>query len=754
MRSFGFMAVISLSFLTRSFPAGAALPGEQYADFAPDGAWCWFADPRAVSHHGHTYAGWVTSKGDIQVGDLEHRSGSIRIATLHAGYQRDDHDNPALLFLPDGRVMVFYSKHCGPDMNSRVTVRPFDLSDWEEERTLDLHGESRVRKNITYPNPVNLSAESNTIHLFWRGDDWKPTVSRSTDAGRTWSPGREVVRRKGAGSANRPYVKIASNDRDRIHMVFTDGHPRDEARNSVYYACYRDGAFHRADGARIAGTDSLPFEPGDADCVYDGAATGVRAWVWDVASDAEDQPVIAYARLPSETDHRYHYARWDGKAWIDRELVPAGKWFPETPAGAKEREPHYSGGIALDHADPSHVYLSAPVDGVFEIERWQTSDAGRNWSKTAVTAGSKFNNVRPVVVRRHEVGGPTVLWVNNDGGYRHYTDYRGRVKQQAFASDRPGIPSGDVWLDADGRAIEAHGGGILVRGTVYYWYGEDRRSDGAGSVTCYSSTNLHDWKREGVALARSALPVVDGHGAFVERPKVLFNARTGKYVMWMHLEQGRYQFARAGIAISDSPTRPFSFLKAIRPVPNTNDFASLQPDPNRQGEFGATFRDMNLFMDDDGKAYVFYAAEDNHTMYVVRLNDEFTGPELPLAEGRTWARVRVGAHREAPAPFKFKGRYYLITSACTGWTANAADYAVAEDILGPYEARGNPCVGAEAELTFRAQSTFVLPMPGRPNGFLFMADRWNPGNLADSRYLWLPFEMKDDGTFELRQHAP
>jgi rhamnogalacturonyl hydrolase YesR len=257
-------------------------------------------------------------------------------------------------------------------------------------------------------------------------------MSKSTDGGETWSLAQVVVTRKTSTAGNRPYVKIASNGKDRIHVVFTDGHPRNEASNSLYYVCYRAGSFRKADGTRIAGMNELPFEPAAADCVYDAAKTGARGWVWDVAEDSAGRPVIVYTRLPAETDHRYHYARWDGTQWQDAEIVGGGKWFPKAPAGKTEPEPHYSGGIALDHGDPSTVYLSRPVNGVFEIEKWTTADAGKTWKSEAITSGSKADNVRPFVVRGHAPGGPTVLWMNTAGGYVHYTDYRAAIK-----ADRP-----------------------------------------------------------------------------------------------------------------------------------------------------------------------------------------------------------------------------------------------------------------------------------------------------------------------------
>lgn len=320
-----------------------------------------------------------------------------------------------------------------------------------------------------------------------------------------------------------------------------------------------------------------------------------------------------------------------------------------------------------------------------------------------------------------------------------------------FANDA--FQPGEVWRDTEGNPIQAHGGGMLLHSNVYYWHGEDRTPGGRGAVACYSSTNLHSWKREGVALSRDVLPRSSAStssrrgSSFVERPKVIYNPQTKKFVMWMHLEQGRYTYSRAGVATSDTPVGPFDFLHAIRPI--TNDFGFAPGTPTQQKELGGTFRDMNVFMDDDGRAYVFYSSEDNWTMYIVRLNADFTGPETPTVEGKTWARTFVRQMREAPAPFKHNGRYYVVTSGCTGWKPNEAGYAVATNILGAWETKGNPCTGPEAKITFGSQSTFVFAAPGQPGKFIFMADRWKPDNLSDSRYVWLPLTFKPDGTMTI-----
>ncbi|MGA2173393.1 MAG: glycoside hydrolase family 43 protein [Verrucomicrobiota bacterium] len=282
----------------------------------------------------------------------------------------------------------------------------------------------------------------------------------------------------------------------------------------------------------------------------------------------------------------------------------------------------------------------------------------------------------------------------------------------------PEFHPGEIWTDTAGNPIQAHAGGVLVHSNMFYWYGEDRTPGTRGGVSCYASSNLYEWTREGAALPPESLPRVDGQSTFIERPKVIFNPRTKKFVMWMHLEQRGYRFASAGIAVADRPAGPFTFLNALRPNGNQS-------------------RDMNLYLDDDGKAYDIYAARDNYDLRICQLSDDFLS-------ATTNDVIIAPDHREAPALFKYRARYYLITSACTGWAPNAANYYTADHILGPWTGHPNPCRGPNAATTFGGQSTFVLPVPGKPGAFIFIADRWKPRELPKSAYLWLPLQIKGD----------
>lgn len=292
---------------------------------------------------------------------------------------------------------------------------------------------------------------------------------------------------------------------------------------------------------------------------------------------------------------------------------------------------------------------------------------------------------------------------------------------QAGAQNK-GFRPGEIWRDSNGDTINAHGGGILYSNKNYYWFGEKRNRHGSEGVNVYSSKNLHDWKYEGVALAPSDDTLSDiRKGCVMERPKVIYNKKTKKYVMWFHLElKGKgYSAARAAVAISDKITGPYQFVSSFRPNGNMS-------------------RDMTLFVDDDGAAYEIYSSRENYDLRITRLSDDYL-------TASSQDSMLFSKHREAPAMFKYMGKYYLITSGCTGWRPNKADLHIATSPWGPWQATdNNPMSGPGADSTFGSQSTYLLPVANSPEHFIFMADKWNPRNLKDSRYVWLPVQLNNN----------
>ncbi|MBR4614921.1 MAG: family 43 glycosylhydrolase, partial [Kiritimatiellae bacterium] len=307
----------------------------------------------------------------------------------------------------------------------------------------------------------------------------------------------------------------------------------------------------------------------------------------------------------------------------------------------------------------------------------------------------------------------------------------------AAAGQAGGLENGGIWRDTGGVHINAHGGGLLREGDVWYWYGEHKVEGKAGNraqvgVGCYSSKDLLVWNNEGVALKVSETPGNDiEKDCILERPKVVKAPATGKYVMLFHLERkgNGYGDARVGFAVSDSPTGPFKFKYSCRPL-------------------DAMSRDMTVFTDDEGSVWHIFASESNSTLHFAELNGDCLG-----YSGKCH-RVAEKHWTEAPAIIKRGGWYWLLGSGCTGWKPNAARIYRAKSLEGPWEWLGNPCTGVNpanmlgADKTWGGQSTCIFH---DPTSGLDVAcfDIWQPSNAIDGRYVWLPILWKGDAMPEI-----
>ncbi|MFI3290255.1 MAG: glycoside hydrolase family 43 protein [Opitutales bacterium] len=362
----------------------------------------------------------------------------------------------------------------------------------------------------------------------------------------------------------------------------------------------------------------------------------------------------------------------------------------------------------------------------------------------------------------------------------------------------------EILLDNNGVHLNAHGAGVLFDKGKYYMVGEHKVAGSLGNkamvgVHCYSSTDLYNWTDEGIILEMSQEPnspiIV---GTILERPKIIFNEKTNKYVMFMHIESRKgetakspklediinekpnYLSAKVGIAISDKITGPFEFVRMLRPqagvypINEKENLIALEKELNekdanwkqnylqknsaklksnldknligkglyflRDFKEGQMARDMTLFIDDDGKAYYACSSEENSTLHIHELTDDyqdFSG---------NFVRVLHKQFHEAPAFFKRNGKYYMFSSHCTGWRPNAGRVSSCDKMLGDWKELGNPCRGTKEEMatTFKSQSTAIIKVEGLDDAFIYLGDRWTPDNAIDGRYLFLPVEWEGE----------
>ncbi len=286
------------------------------------------------------------------------------------------------------------------------------------------------------------------------------------------------------------------------------------------------------------------------------------------------------------------------------------------------------------------------------------------------------------------------------------------------------VTNGTQFRDTSGNVLHAHGGGVLQAGGYYYWFGENRNADNTfRAVSVYRSTDLRNWEFRNNVLTQSSASELNV--ANIERPKVIYNSATGRYVMWMHKENGRdYGEARAAVASSATVDGTYTYHGSFRPL----------------GQHMS--RDITLY-NDGGTAYMISAADENYDLHIYRLTTDYLN--VASLVGNFWN----DAHREAPAMFKRGSVYFLLTSGATGWNPNQAKYATASSISGPWTGWTNVGDGT----TFNSQPTHVLPIQGSSTtSYLYMGDRWAGawgGPVGDSQYVWLPIAFPSSTSMSL-----
>ena len=311
------------------------------------------------------------------------------------------------------------------------------------------------------------------------------------------------------------------------------------------------------------------------------------------------------------------------------------------------------------------------------------------------------------------------------------------------------MKNGEFWYDTDGNIIHAHGGWILKAGDYFYWYGENRSED--IYVSCYRTKDFKTFEfRNHVLTSRSEAkksyvenanlklftPLCD-LGEFtrgglkrvineekllinIERPKVVYCEKTGKYVMWMHYENGlNYNDAACAVASCDTPDGDFVYHGSFRP-------------------FGNMSRDCTVYSE-SGEMYFASASRDNKDLYVYRMTEDY------MSVDKVVNVLYQNQSREAPAFFKRKGRTFLISSACSGWRPNQGCYSYAKDGI---EGRWSLLSNFGDEVTFRSQASFILPIENNGDTkYYYFGDRW--GTTSDeyftSTYVVLEIQFDENG---------
>lgn len=431
--------IAAVTIAATCMPLNAANTYSGY-ELASEGAWCWFADPRAIHYESPdksinaSYIGYIDVHGNVKATQFDFNNGGKRSEVLVRSYfQPDDHNNPTFLVLPDKRILIIYSRHTDEKaFYYRVSNRPGDISDLGPEKKIV------TKDNTTYPSPFILSDDPDHFYLCWRGIGWHPTIARFTipdangDVKCVWGA-YQMVQSTGA----RPYAKYYSNGKDKIYVTYTTGHPDNEQPNWVYFNVININASKATDGSVIVKPTLEDIKGNTLKTISDGtfavnktasyknsypntvvdATDGIRDWVWQIATDNDGKPVIAMVKIDGgKSQHDYYYAKWTGNEWRVSFLANGGGKFHSS-----NTEYCYSGGMAVDPENVNDIYLSIPTVGnngsVYEIWKYTVDNSGNVTAKQQITSNSLKNNVRPYILPDSKNSPLRLGWMNGDYYY-------------------------------------------------------------------------------------------------------------------------------------------------------------------------------------------------------------------------------------------------------------------------------------------------------------------------------------------------
>lgn len=297
------------------------------------------------------------------------------------------------------------------------------------------------------------------------------------------------------------------------------------------------------------------------------------------------------------------------------------------------------------------------------------------------------------------------------------------------------IPVGRTWYDTSDNPIQAHGGGFLEKDGWYYWVGENKSHNSASflGVSLYKSQDLKNWTYVKDILTPQSDPALVN--AKVERPKLVFNEKTGTYVLWGHWETAdSYAASHLMVATSTSVDGDYAFDRHFRP--GAGSVGTPEEDPTYtggDGKWGYGSRDFTVFKDPDSADAYLISAEDHMTMRMYKLT-----PDYADVDWQNSYEVFEGQRREAPALVKAGDYYYAFTSSQSGWYPNQTMYSSTKNISDPHGWSELTPVGNNT--TFYSQPTNIMTIQGEDGHreYVYMGDRWNSKALGSSTYVWLP----------------
>ncbi|WP_346860833.1 family 43 glycosylhydrolase [uncultured Draconibacterium sp.] len=292
------------------------------------------------------------------------------------------------------------------------------------------------------------------------------------------------------------------------------------------------------------------------------------------------------------------------------------------------------------------------------------------------------------------------------------TSSTGKRQKQESSPTYNSILPGQVWLDTEGKPIQAHGFQVLYNDGTYYWYGENKEFTKSGSniwtygIRCYTSKDFYNWEDRGLIIPPDTLdphsPMHPSQG--IDRPHIIYNDATGKYVCWIKLMGDDGQFM--AVLTADDILGPYQLVnRGFRP----NGFES---------------GDFDLYVDEDTKQGYIWFERPHWEMICAELTDDYTNVTDKFSVH--FSGLLPPDTREAPTHFIANGKHFMYTSGTSGYSPNQSLISTFDDYHSNYINLGNPHPKDTTHTSYCSQITDVIKIPGKKNLYVVMADRWMP----------------------------
>jgi hypothetical protein len=440
------LAIIVTALTFRLSAQSIPKPGEQFSSITKDAIYTWYAEPKAMYYEGthkRTYMTWNTSTGTKGIAYYDHDTKDTFVTTLPPmPYGADDHNHPAIIARPDGRIVIFCTGHDGGTITELISKNPEDITSWQTAINPGGNG------GYCYPNAIFLKGEGTQgrMYLFFRDNAggypdgtvvWEPCFCFSDDWGLTWSRKYHMF----TGGSYKPYCKYASDDSTEIHVVVErENRQGNSAVKPIYFMKYKGGNWYCANGRQLATMATLPVHDYNMDTIFYANRFGCSNTCYDLALDANRNPVTVMDMFKDTSINIYWYMRWTGTTWFKTPFVNSGMY--------RGCQSGFAAGVTLDHENPSNVYLcrqmlkpsATPFNMAdtsytnyktnlkatcwttpaypHELEKWTTPDGGATWDTMPITRNTNSTtymntNCLPCVPRHHKAGTKIeVMWLN------------------------------------------------------------------------------------------------------------------------------------------------------------------------------------------------------------------------------------------------------------------------------------------------------------------------------------------------------